>query len=426
MHNHPSVYAGGAETYAYELYCALRDSAEDIEPLLIARIGSMPDMDRHGHPGAPFSVITPDDANQFFLHTDWDSYSFFRMTSADKRLYATHLAEFLKIHRPDVVHFQHTQHIGLDAISHTRRVLPEAPIVYTLHEFLSICHREGQMLRTSGELCTHASPPRCSECFFPHLRPQEFFLRERFVKSHLEDVDMFLAPSHFLLERYVAWGIPRERIRFEEYGRVTEDRVIGRDRGSDIPRNRLGYFGQLSESKGIKTLLEAMTKLKEQGVDVQLSVHGANLALQPSEFQRQFEELLERNQGNVTMHGTYRRDELPGLMAEVDWVVVPSEWWENSPLVIQEAFMHGRPVICSDIGGMAEKVTDGRDGLHFRVGDPVSLAAVVQRAVTTPGLWESLLDGLPDVYRVEDHIASLSDLYGILRERKAAAWDPAQ
>ena len=48
-------------------------------------------------------------------------------------------------------------------------------------------------------------------------------------------------------------------------------------------------------------------------------------------------------------------------MASVDWVVVPSIWWENSPLVIQEAFGYGRPVICSDIGGMAEKVTDGRE-----------------------------------------------------------------
>ena len=76
----------------------------------------------------------------------------------------------------------------------------------------------------------------------------------------------------------------------------------------------------------------------------------------------------------MTLAGKYDHDDLPRLMAEIDWVVVPSRWWENSPLVIQEAFLHGRPVICSDIGGMAEKVTDGVDGLHFRVGDPRSLA----------------------------------------------------
>jgi hypothetical protein len=72
-------------------------------------------------------------------------------------------------------------------------------------------------------------------------------------------------------------------------------------------------------------------------------------------------------------------------MGDVDWVVVPSVWWENSPLVIQEAFQRGRPVICSDIGGMAEKVADGVDGLHFRAGDPEALAATIARAATDPG-----------------------------------------
>ena len=85
-------------------------------------------------------------------------------------------------------------------------------------------------------------------------------------------------------------------------------------------------------------------------------------------------------------------------MAQVDWVVVPSIWWENSPLVIQEAFLHGRPVICSDIGGMAEKVDDGVNGLHFaKVGSPQDLARVLVDAVDTDGLWERLREGIPEV-----------------------------
>ena len=417
VHNHPSVYPGGAETYAYELYKAMRGS-EDFEALLLARVGPMPHMNRHGHTGTPFSAVTPDDPNQFFIHTDWDDYSFFRMTFNDKRMYATHLTEFLEIHQPDVVHFQHTLFIGLDAISQTRRVLPDVPIVYTLHEFIPICHRGGHMLRSDGDLCMEASPRRCNECF-PDIRPEKFFLRERFAKSHLEHVDMFLAPSRFLLERYVDWGIPRERIRFENHGQQPQERVIGRQ-DPDTPRNRLGFFGQLNDTKGLKTLLAAITLLNEQGVDVHLSVHGANLEFQSPDFQEEVKELVERASGNVTMHGRYHHVDLPRLMAEIDWVVVPSEWWENSPLVIQEAFMHGRPVICSDIGGMAEKVTDRVDGLHFRVSDPVSLADTVRRAVTTPGLWDYLHGGVPSVYSMEEHMASLGALYAEMRKRRTA------
>ena len=61
-------------------------------------------------------------------------------------------------------------------------------------------------------------------------------------------------------------------------------------------------------------------------------------------------------------------------MRQVDVVLVPSIWWENSPLVIQEALRNGVPILCSDIGGMAEKVRDGIDGMHFPMGNPVALA----------------------------------------------------
>lgn len=59
-------------------------------------------------------------------------------------------------------------------------------------------------------------------------------------------------------------------------------------------------------------------------------------------------------------------------------------------MVIQEAYLHGRPVICADIGGMAEKVRDGETGLHFRARNPADLARTLERAATTPGLWQSL------------------------------------
>ena len=120
-------------------------------------------------------------------------------------------------------------------------------------------------------------------------------------------------------------------------------------------------------------MLEAMSMLDES-VDAHLWLHGANLELQTQEFQDEFAALHEPLRGRVTFRGPYDHDELPKLMADLHWVVVPSIWWENSPLVIQEAFFHRRPIICSDVGGMAEKVSDGVDGMHFRVGDAYSLA----------------------------------------------------
>ena len=108
-------------------------------------------------------------------------------------------------------------------------------------------------------------------------------------------------------------------------------------------------------------------------------------------------------------------------MAEVDWVVMPSIWWENAPLVILEAFRHGRPVICGNIGGMAEMVRDGVDGLHAPVGDPAGLAAVMRRAVERPELWDRLASGIQPPKTIaqvaEDHLS----LYQELLARSASA-----
>ncbi|TMF63647.1 MAG: glycosyltransferase, partial [Chloroflexi bacterium] len=119
--------------------------------------------------------------------------------------------------------------------------------------------------------------------------------------------------------------------------------------------------------------------------------------------------------------GKYRPADVPALMRDIDWVVVPSIWWENSPLVIQEAFLNRRPVICSNVGGMAEKVADGVNGLHFRVGDPVSLAQTIRRAAGTTDLWDQMRRGIPAVYSLDDQVVKLGGLYRSLASNPRAS-----
>jgi glycosyltransferase involved in cell wall biosynthesis len=415
-HNHPTLHPGGAEAYALELYQAMRETP-GVEPILLARIGSNVARRRVSHPGTPFSSVNGD-PGQHFVFTETDHFDFFTLTSRDKSLYSRHLTDFLLAQRPDVVHVQHTHFIGVDLLSQIRRVLPDVPIVYTLHEFLPICHRDGQMVRTfSSELCTEASPRRCNECF-PEISPQSFFLRQRFVRGHMENVDQFLAPSAQLMERYLQWGIEQERIEVEEYGRCQPAA-----RAPDPPKTKsptnIGFFGQLSYFKGTKVMLDAMSLLAEDA-GAHLWLHGANLDLQTQEFQDEFAAMHETLRGRVSFRGPYDHAELPKLMGNLHWVVVPSVWWENSPLVIQEAFFHRRPVICSDIGGMAEKVRDGVDGIHFRAGDAFSLARAFERATGDAKLWRALRDGIHEPYAMGAHVSRLLDRYRALRERRTA------
>jgi glycosyltransferase involved in cell wall biosynthesis len=439
-HNHPAVRPGGAEAYALELHHSMRDS-DAFVPIFLAKNGPPLSQVACPHLGTLVSLLdgSPD---EYFLYTDGHDYDWTFGTSPYKELYTKHLRAFLQAVEPDIVHLQHTMFFGYDVLREIRNTVPDAPIVYTLHEFMPICHRQGQMVRTTTEEpCIESSPRRCHECF-PDISPQTFFMRKRFIQSHLDLVDVFVAPSAFLRDRYVDWGIPADRIVVEEYGRRPPPRGAVDD---ERPvRNRFGYFGQITPFKGVQVVLEAMQQLlgttdetdplmralqaatgRETNDRVadgpHVFIHGANLDLQPGTFQSRLKELIEETRESVTFVGRYDHTQLARHMSNVDWVVVPSIWWENSPLVIQEAFHFGRPVICSDIGGMAEKVTHGVNGLHFRAGDAADLARTLEHAVATPGLWEQLRGGIRPVYRMEEHLASLESLYGALLRKSEVA-----
>ena len=414
-HNHPAVRPGGAETYAHELHCALR-GRDDWDPTFVARSGPPHAPDLQPHAG----MLSPRSEDEYLLYPQGDDYDWLFGTMRERKsLYTRRLRELLLEVRPDVVHFQHTLFIGYDAIREVRETLPDAAIAYTLHEFLPICHHKGQMVRTrSHELCDRASPRRCHDCF-PDIPPRKFVLRERFIKSQFAHVDLFVAPSATVRERFIDWGLPAERVLLEDYGRAGLDDRPRQTRPA--PHSRFGYFGQLTPFKGVDVLIQAIEAARTSPEPL-LWIHGANLDLAEPRFRKRLEELIRRSGDRVKLAGPYSPVELDELMADVDWVVVPSLWWENSPLVIQEAFARGKPVICSDVGGMAEKVDHGVSGLHFARGDAESLARTIERAVREPNLWERLAAGAPRIPPMARHVDVLTDAYTrLIRSRSAVA-----
>lgn len=414
-HNHPVNRPGGAEAYAAELYEAVREAGE-FETLFVAKAGPPVSTMDARHAGTRFALLG-EDPQVYFMYTDRGEIDMILGTAHEKRIYTEDWRTFLEIHQPDIVHFQHTLFLGYDMVRETRNVLPDVPIIYTLHEFLPICHHSGQMVKkVSLDLCDRASPRRCHECF-PHISEDMFFLRERYIKSALESVDLFIAPSHQLRERYIDWGLPEEKILFEDYGRLAVEPFA--DPPDAGRRRRIGYFGQITQYKGVDVLLEAMKILQAEDFNVELWLCGANLRFQAPAFREKVKGLLDETSDVVRFLGSYQYSQQAALMAAVDWVVVPSLWWENSPLVIQEALMYGRPIITSNIGSMAEKVRDGVQGLHFIVRDPYSLADVIRRAVSDPALWDSLRGQINGAHPMDAHLRLISDTYRQLLASKA-------
>jgi glycosyltransferase involved in cell wall biosynthesis len=408
VHNHPHFHPGGAEIHALEIHRAMKES-DRFEPLLLA---AAPGWDFPTRSNRSLYRLRSDDPSELLWAVD--DFDHFHLTGRDKESYTRDLRSVLERFEPHVVHVQHFLQLGLDALTEIRMSGPDVPIVFTLHEFLPICHSRGIMLRRgTTERCSGSSPWRCHQCF-PEHSPEEFFLRDKFVRAQLEHVDLFLAPSHALKSRYVDWGIPADRIRFQDYGRQAPPRrsIVP---VSSVDTRRFVFLGQVMRHKGILVLLQAMQILaRRRRDDITLAICGTNLHFDGDEYVREVGETIEALEGRVVLRGGYEPHEIPSLLEGMAWVVVPSIWWENSPLVIQEAFANGRPVLCSDIGGMAEKVRHEVDGLHFRAGDPVALADTMEKVAGNDDLWERLHSGIPPIYTLDEALLELEQIYNQL------------
>jgi glycosyltransferase involved in cell wall biosynthesis len=416
-HGHPAFSIGGAEVASYNLFRGLQE-LDDSEAFYLAR-ASLP-VTRHRQ--TPLMSLRRGKREAFLHADDYDHFWLSNRATEDLR---GPLSRLVRDVEPDIVHFHHILGLGVETLFQIRRLLPDAPIVVTFHEYLSICLNHGQMVKTAkNRLCYEASPADCHGCF-PSVAAGEFFKREAFLKTHLGLADCFVSPSRFLIDRYVKWGLPEEKFHMLENGIDTASVAPPRELSRGARRARFGFFGQVTEFKGLHILLDAVSRVADEtwGNDAALCIFGGNLENQPEQFRVRFDELLEKAGRRAKFYGSYRSEELPRLMQQVDWVVVPSIWWENSPIVIQEALLHGRPVICSDIGGMAEKVRSGADGLHFRAGSAEDLADRLSEILNEPDLWGRLRESMqqPISHRAaaEQHLA----LYRSLSEAKTTTQD---
>lgn len=406
-HNHPDLQPGGTEVVARGLFRELRDR-HGVDGLFLAAVTGQ---HRERRPGTLFQAAgrQPDELLVWLSH--FDRYQLAQLDTWG----LAELAPFVESYKPDIIHFHHILYFGLETLDLVRRAAPQAKILVTLHDFFAICPQEGQLLTSDGRLCHGPSLDGCRRCF-PGRGTTDLVLRELGVRGAFSGVDLILSPSEFLKGRFVAAGWDSNRIRVVRNGIAAGPAAPPRP-SPDGRRDRFGFFGHINRFKGAMVALDASTKLTRQGVDHELALHGGT-AWQPDEFLNDFKTALE-NAPSARHHGLYAAEDLPARMASIDWVIMPSIWWENAPLVAMEAFRHGRPVICGNGGGMAEAVRNGVDGLHFPIGDAAGLAAVMQRAATEPGLWEKLAAGVQRPRwtneAADEHLALYRELLGIAR-----------
>ena len=396
-HAHPSISKGGAEIAAHTLFRGLRAIGVDAVFVAMCEEAALP-------------RIALGDDEFVCLHDSLRYDHFYHLAPIGVR---QSLLDLLRRERVQLLSAHHFLHVGIGALADVARA--GIPVALTLHEFLSICHNHGQLItRPDGQLCDGPSPAKCRTCY-PEHRRQQFAVRfDRFAAAW-QEIGAFVAPSQFLADRVVAAGVPAARMHMVENGLIPRAQNGEAAHGKQARRVwRFGYFGQINPFKGVDLLLDAcaiIARDPERAATLRIAIHG-NFIGQSEAFIDRVKQAVEEYPF-LSYFGPYDNAVVGRLMARCDYVVVPSKWWENSPVVIQEAYRAGCPVVGTGIGGLAEKIVHGVTGLHFDWNDPADLADRIVEAADAE-VHAQLSAALPVTLTPEDMAHAYCEIFAPL------------
>lgn len=355
---------------------------------------------------------------------------------------------------PDGVHVQHLLNLSVGVLEESRSL--GAAVVITLHDHWLSCPRDGLRLRADLQRCDVVDHAVCARCLrdSPYLVPPvqtglvgaarrvglgrqlhrlhdlaprtiERGLRLlRELSSPHEDLaaamdrrasrlreavaraDVVLAPTRFVRERALEFGLPQSLLRVAALGALTSP---PRPRAAG-PRRRFGFLGTLAPHKGVHVLIEAFRGLVAPGAS--LDLFGS-----PSAHPGYADSLRHaaRDDPRIRFRGAFPEGGQAGVLGELDAVVLPSLWWETTGLVLLEALAAGVPVIASDLGGVPEVVSHGTTGLLVPSGD----SAALRRAMDDLAAGRRLAEPHPPLplKTVEEGACELQELYASQRRR---------
>lgn len=326
---------GGSETALFETMRALEERGHRVIPFAMADTQNVP---------TEFASFFPKRPPR------WQFWK--RLYNRDVRDALEHC---IRETNPDVAHL-HNIAYHLTASVTTALSRNHIPVVRTLHDFqamsaLPLLYGHGRIMETDhwgsslGILfrrAVHGSFLASFAAVFARSTDRLFLRQKRILR--------WLAPSLFMANLASRYGLPEEHITLVHHSQDIHHRC------QQIHRTSFVYVGRLTQEKGVEQLIKWWAKLPPSYT---LLIVGSG----PEE--QRLRVLARRlNIENIRWFGAYKDQEMLGQILEgARALLVPSQWYENAPYVILEAFAHATPVIAADIGGIPELVESTRGWL---------------------------------------------------------------
>jgi glycosyltransferase involved in cell wall biosynthesis len=295
---------------------------------------------------------------------------------AARRVLDRAISEF----RPDVVH-THAVH-GMSSVAMTRPRYRGTAHVHTIHDYWLVCQRN-TLMRADGTLCE----TRCRGCVAVST------VRSQTIRRSPPDIALAVSEAVAREHRILPWLSGRLRVLYNPVDDAPP--VVHRDPAEIRRAPVFGYLGRVSAHKGVATLLEAFRRAAIPGATLRVAGRG---------------ELEDSLAGpGVEPLGWLDDRAKDELLASVDCLVVPSEWKDPAPLVVNEARARGVTVIGSDLGGIPELIAPEWRDLLARPSDPDALAQRLRQFAHDPARFAAEPELAPMGW--EDHVRSVVASY---------------
>lgn len=363
---------GGSERYYFELTKVLKSRGHDVIPFAMKHPSNFDsEYSRYFVDQIEFNYGSP---LQKLIKTP---------QIAGRIIYSLHsktrLEQLIDACKPDIAHLHMIDHQLSPSILHVLKK-HDIPVVQTVHQYKLVCPNYRLYIAEKGQICEKcvkgsALHPIIEKCHKGSRFASTLIALESFThrKMKIYDIiDKFHVPSGFMGKKLAEGGIPQDKIFNMFYTINLDDYPF-----SNVFDDYFIYYGRLSHEKGILTLLKAMDAFRSSRL----------LVVGDGPQRPELEQYVAQNGlSNVKFMGNKSKDELKNLVSRAQFVVVPSEWYDNSPLVIYESFSMGRPVIGADIGGISELVDHEENGFLFIPGDVVDLKDKMNHLLHNPKL----------------------------------------
>ncbi len=275
----------------------------------------------------------------------------------------TRFKQILIKHKPDVLHTHLID--GMSAVLWRKAKQAGIPVIHTAHDYHLLCPR-ALLLTKSLKICTN-----------PQLGCRIY--RSWHIRT-TRDIDLFCSPSQFLINKHIEAGLAAKNTAVMRNGIVLPNSIEKKHDNSAA--KKFLFAARLTIEKGCEVLLEAL-KLLPPDLPFEFSVAGKG------DYAEKFVELAA-NDKRINYLGYISGEEKDNIFRNSDWLLIPSLWYENAPVVIVEAAAYKMGVIGSNIGAIPEFVQHEKTGLLFKAGNPRSLADAIIRAVNDKQILQNL------------------------------------